>query len=95
MRIAFAGNPNSGKTTILIDAQSTKATLPRERRFCSHSILQMRYMAADAIAHQRSYPYSRQLCSSAGKTRFGQNGRQTKSSPKKGVICLFQDCILL
>jgi len=29
------------------------------------------------------------------KTRFGGNGRQTKNSPEKGDVCLFQDCFLL
>ena len=52
-------------------------------------------MAADAIAHQRSYPYSRQLCSSAVKTRFGENGSQTKSSLEKGIFRASSGLLLL
>ena len=34
------------------------------------------------------------MCLSAGKTGFGENGIQTKSSPERGGFCLLRDCFL-
>jgi hypothetical protein len=36
-----------------------------------------------------------QTCSSAGKTGFGRNGRQTKSSPERGNLCTSKGLLLL